>query len=303
MIDLQPGARARVEVPATSANLGPGFDSLGLALDLRDEYEVEILAQGVEVVCRGEGAQDLPTDRTHLVARSLITGLGLAGVSQPGFALTCTNRIPQGRGMGSSSAAIVGGLALAAALAGRQDDAALIAAASDIEGHPDNVAPATLGGLVISWLDDQGTARAQRVVIHPDVAVVLFVPEATSPTHTARQLLPATVPFADAVFNASRSALLIAALTQDPTRLWEATADRLHQEQRRANYPQSMAFVDHLRAQGHAAAISGAGPAVLVLTTGERQAGVLAAPAEGFTSLAVGIAAGVAATRITAWPS
>lgn len=266
MTSPQPGATARVSVAATSANLGPGFDALGLALDIRDSYEVEIAAgPALTVETVGECADQLPRDADHLVARALLTGLRAAGADEVGFRLRCRNAIPQGRGLGSSAAAIVGGLALADAVAGTGSPERLVHLASDLEGHPDNVAAAALGGLTISWLTGS-SARAVSLAVHPDVRLALFVPEATSPTAAARAALPATVPHADAAANAGRAALLVAALTQSPDLLFDATADLLHQQQRRATYEQAMRLVDDLRARGHAAVVSGAGPAVLVLT-------------------------------------
>lgn len=288
-----PGATAAVSVPATSANLGPGFDALGLALDIRDEYSVEVLATpGVTVDSAGECADLLPRGPDHLVARALLEGLRASGAPEVGLRLTCRNTIPQGRGLGSSAAAIVGGLSLAAALTGEGGPEALVQAASDLEGHPDNVAAAALGGLTISWLTGS-RARAVSLAVHPDVRLVLFVPDATSPTVAARAALPAHVPHADAAANAGRAALLVAALTQNPDLLYDATSDLLHQEQRRPTYPAAMALVDELRSEGLPAVVSGAGPAVLVLTP--TAAAVTARRAAGYSVREVSVGGGVSA--------
>lgn len=294
---IAPGTRARVSTPATSANLGPGFDALGLALDIRDDYEV-VVADGDDVLVTtiGQSATDLPTGPDHLVARSLLIGLERLGGPAQGFSLTCHNRIPQSRGMGSSAAAIVGGVALAGALLGITAADVLIEIATDIEGHPDNVAAAVLGGATISWLTD-GTAQATGLPVLPGITPVLFVPETTSPTAAARAALPDLVPHADAAFNAGRSALLVAALTQDPSLLLAATEDRLHQNQRRAGYAASWALVAQFRARGTAAAISGAGPTVLVLTgTTEEADEVARQPVAGFTAVLTRVGTGVSAT-------
>jgi homoserine kinase len=261
----------RVTVPATSANLGPGFDSLGLALELRDELEASVSdsALGVEVV--GEGAGDVPRDERNLVVRAMRATFEALGEQPRGVLLSCRNRIPHGRGLGSSSAAIVGGICLARGLvvAGSHllTDAALHLAA-ELEGHPDNVAPALLGGLAISGHDGTGFFAA-RVPVSPAVRVRAFVPPTTLSTRTARGLLPETVPHADAAANAGRTALLVAALAGRSDLLLTATADRLHQDYRRPAMPASLGLVDRLRSDGHAAVVSGAGPAVVVLTAGD----------------------------------
>lgn len=290
--------RAEVSVPATSANLGPGFDALGLALDLRDEYAVEVTGHDIVVEVCGQDADSLPRDRTHLVARALSATLAEYGAELPGYVLTCTNRIPQGRGLGSSAAAIVGGVSLAAGLLGDTDQERMLAIATRLEGHPDNVAPALSGGFTIAWLDD-GIGRSVALPVHPAVVPVLFVPERTSPTSAARSALPATVSHADAAFNAGRSALLVAALTAAPHHLFAATADRLHQEQRgAATYPEALALVRELRAQGLAAVVSGAGPTVLVLTSRDSAEAVAAQTPGGYRARVADVGAG-ATTRVS----
>ncbi|MBA9007725.1 homoserine kinase [Thermomonospora cellulosilytica] len=275
------GRRAVVRVPATSANLGPGFDSLGLALTLYDEVTVEVTEGGLVIEVDGEGADDLAgRGERHLVVRVLrrtfevIDELAGSGLGQPpGLRLSCVNRIPHSRGLGSSSAAIIAGIVAGRALhphGGLLDDAAALALATEIEGHPDNVAPCLYGGLTIAW-SGPGGPRAVRLDL--DREVVAFVPGHTLATERARGLLPQVVPHADAAANAGRAALLIAALTggaDDAEVLLAATEDRLHQGYRAPAMPESAALVDRLRAAGIPAVISGAGPTVLAFTTTSR---------------------------------
>jgi homoserine kinase len=264
-----------VEVPATSANLGPGFDCLGLALELSDTVVGEVVPDGLEVVVSGESAVDVPLDETHLVVRAMQAAFAAMGVSPPGLRLTCTNRIPHSRGLGSSSAAIVGGIVLARALVEGGDrlldGAGALSLANRMEGHPDNVAPALLGGFVICGQAD-GTVWAQQSPVDPSVSAVLFVPQVGVRTEVARGLLPATVPHPDAAANTGRAALLVAALAANPAHLLRATEDFLHQEQREPAMPGSLALVHRLREQGVAAVISGAGPAVLAFVTDDGDA-------------------------------
>jgi homoserine kinase len=270
MAELPVGRRARVATPATSANLGPGFDALGLALDVRDEIEVEVVASGLSVVVAGEGADSVARDESNLVVRAVRAGLDALDAQAPGLRLGCDNRIPHGRGLGSSAAAIVGGLRLASALCGEGlDDVDLLALAARIEGHPDNVAACVLGGLTIAYAGRSAgdAVRAVRLDVHSSISPVLFVPAQPLSTEVARELLPVEVPHRDAVDNAARSALLVAALTADPELLFDATEDRLHQSYRRPAMPETLDLVDRLRAAGHAAVVSGAGPSVLVLAS------------------------------------
>ena len=257
----------RVRVPATSANLGPGFDALGVALALHDVVEVRAVSTpGAVVDVVGEGAGGVPTDDEHLVVRAIREGLDHAGASQVGLRLECTNAIPHGRGLGSSAAAVVAGLLVARALVADPealDDAAVLALATAMEGHPDNAAPALLGGVTVAWTDD--AVRAARLPVHPDVLPVAIVPPYHLSTRRARGVLPAQVPHADAAFQAGRAALLVEALSRRPELLFPATEDRLHQEYRRAVMPDSLALVGVLRAHGVAAVVSGAGPTVLAL--------------------------------------
>lgn len=256
----------RVRVPATSANLGPGFDTLGLALSLHDELEAEAAGSGLRVEVEGEGADAVPRDESHLVVRAMRTAFDAMAATPPGLRLTCRNAVPHSRGLGSSSAAIVGGLVLARGLVagGRLllDDEALLRLAADLEGHPDNVAPALLGGFVISGRDE-GEWYAVPAGVDPRIEVEVFVPPTAVPTATARGLLPDAVPHADAAANAGRAALLVAALAGRPEHLLTATRDLLHQDHREPAMPDTLALVRRLRSAGVPAVVSGAGPSVL----------------------------------------
>ncbi len=256
----------RVSVPATSANLGPGFDSLGLALSLRDELQAEVIDTGLVVEVDGAGADAVPLDESHLVVRSMRAAFAAMEAAPTGLRLSCTNVIPHARGLGSSSAAIVGGLSLARGLVagGRLllDDDTVFRLAAEIEGHPDNVAPAFYGGFTISGHDDDGFYAVPSAV-DPRISAVVFVPPDPLSTELARGLLPAEVPHADAAADAGRTALLVAALAGQPEHLLRATRDYLHQEQRRSAMPATLDLVDALRADGVPAVVSGAGPTVL----------------------------------------
>ncbi|EWS99610.1 serine kinase [Intrasporangium oryzae NRRL B-24470] len=296
---MRPGRRSvRVRVPASSANLGPGFDSIGLALGLWDDYLVTATAEpGLHVEVTGEGANDVPTDDTHLVVATMRHTWSVLGVDAPaGLQLTATNGVPHGRGLGSSATAIVAGVIAAQALSGGPESpyAAGLAPgapvavdlgvanhlASSLEGHPDNASASVYGGLTVSWMPDgTGLDRGEctvtaRPALHPDIDVVAFVPDTQLSTRTARAVLPPTVPLAAAAAGAGRAALLVHALTADPAHLLAGTRDWLHQEARRPSYPETMALVDRLRSRGHAAFVSGAGPTVLVLTTRDAAAEV-----------------------------
>ena len=292
----------RVSVPATSANLGPGFDALGLSLDLRDQLEAEVLpGSGLEIDVAGEGADDVPRDGSHLVVRSMHAAFDALGERPPGLRLTCRNVVPHARGLGSSSAAIVGGLVLARGLVeggtDRLDDDALFGLAAAIEGHPDNVAPALFGGFTISG--HTGDAFwSTGAPLAPEVGAVVLVPPDGLSTEAARGLLPASVPHADAAANAGRAALLVAALAGQPRLLLEATRDLIHQDYREPAMPVSLALVHSLRSAGHAAVVSGAGPTVLVLTTATTDTDALLELApEGWRSSYVAI--GVAGATVT----
>ena len=267
----RPGRSVAVRVPATSANLGPGFDTLGLALSVHDELVVTVLpGPGLEIVVAGEGAQDVPTDASHLVVRSMAYAFEACGRAMPGIRLEARNAIPHGRGMGSSGAAVVAGLLAAKGLLAGDVDLGpetLLRLATELEGHPDNVAPALFGGLTIAWVDDHGPQH-KKLAVHRGVSPLVFVPDFTMSTSVARGLAPLQVTREDAVFNVSRSALLIAALTQSPELLMAATEDKLHQSYRAQAMPETDKLVRGLRAGGFAAVVSGAGPSVLVLADG-----------------------------------
>lgn len=256
----------RVRVPATSANLGSAFDCGGLALSLYDELVAQITDdEGISVDIHGEGAEELPRNHRHLVAKSMLAAFDLMGGRPRGFALVCANHIPHGRGLGSSSAAIVGGIVLARALVVGGDqllpDAEALALACELEGHPDNVAATLLGGFTIAWTE--GAGRGVTLPVHRDIVPIVCIPTSSLATKKARSLLPETIEHADATFNVSRSALLVAAITKFPHLLMEATDDKLHQQQRRDAMPKSIDLVAKLREAGFPAAISGAGPTVI----------------------------------------
>jgi len=270
-----PLSAVRITVPASTANLGSGFDTLGMALSCYDRVEVAV-ADGepgtASVSVSGEGAGRVPEDERHLVVRVLHKALAELGLPAPALRLRCENTIPHSRGMGSSAAAIVTGAAAAYALAGRDlrdpgNLEQLLQLTADWEGHADNVAASLFGGFVIAW-NEGGRFSAARMPVHPDVQPVVLVPETESATHTTRGLLPAQVPHADAAFAASRAALAVHAFTRDPRLLLAATEDRLHQDYREPAWPETLALVRKLRAQGVPAAVSGAGPTVLALPEG-----------------------------------
>jgi homoserine kinase len=260
-----------VRVPATSANLGPGFDTLGLALSVYDELVVTAIDPGrVEVEVTGEGAASVPRDASHLVVRAMAYAFAEAGREMPGVRLEAHNVIPHGRGMGSSGAAVVSGLLAAKGLLEGDVElrpAELLRMATALEGHPDNVAPALFGGLTIAWMDE-GAPQYKQLLVHRGVSPLVLVPEFTMSTSVARSLQPLQVSREDAVFNLSRSALLIAALMQSPELLLAATEDKLHQSYRAQAMPETDRLVRALRAEGFAAVVSGAGPSVLVLADG-----------------------------------
>jgi homoserine kinase len=266
--------RVRVRVPASSANLGPGFDALGLALSLYDDVEACATPDGLSVEVAGEGAAQVPLDGRHLVVRAMRAAWDVFGDAPAGLHLRCRNAIPHSRGLGSSAAAIVAGVVAAATLAGRdptQERAALLQVAAGMEGHADNAAASLLGGFVIAWENPQSPGNiaqrfcAVRLDAHPDIRPVALIAGVESSTATTRGLLPDRVPLADAAFTGSRTALAVLAFTRRPELLLPATEDRLHQGYRCPAYPESADLVDALRAAGVPATISGAGPTVLAL--------------------------------------
>ncbi|MGW1740628.1 homoserine kinase [Nocardia sp. NPDC001965] len=281
---LPAGLTVSVRVPASTANLGPGFDSLGMALGIYDEIEVRSTESGLNIEVEGEGADEVPWGPQHLVVRAIERGLEAAGIWADGLDVVCRNAIPHSRGLGSSASAAVGGLAAGCALAAQFDPALavdsdrLVQLAAEFEGHPDNAAASVLGGIVVSWTETgpgpdtdiaapQRLYRAVRLDPHPTLRPVVLIPEERSSTAQTRGLLPDLVPHRDAAFNVSRAALSVVALTQRPDLLLPATADRLHQTQRAPALPLTTAWIERLRGHGIAATVSGAGPTVLALVT------------------------------------
>ncbi|MDQ1482624.1 MAG: homoserine kinase [Actinomycetota bacterium] len=292
LTSLVPGSTVRVRVPASSANIGPGFDSIGLALGIWDEYVVTVVAEpGLHIDVKGEGVEDLPRDELNLVHQSMTRAWQELAVQVPtGLHMSCHNAVPHCRGLGSSATSIVAGIVVAQGLCdiasgqsavsrsggrevgrfdGNFDRIFTNNLAAALEGHPDNSSASIFGGMTLSWTDDVDPEQIHTVQLEvsSDVIPLVFVPDARLSTETARAVLPAQVPHAVAARNAGRAGLLVEAVTRRPDVLLAATREWLHQEQRRTSFPESMAFLDVLRGKGHAAVISGAGPSVLVLTT------------------------------------
>lgn len=294
------GASVLVEAPASSANLGPGFDSIGMALGLWDRCVATVVATpGLVIDVRGEGAGQVPQDASHLLYRTMLTTWAELGVEPPeGLHLECTNTVPHGRGMGSSATAIVTGIVVAQALCGTGEDVGRFDLgftndlAARLEGHPDNASASVFGGATLSWSEDaEGGTTTVNLRIHPDVVPIVFAPAAQLSTAKARAVLPAHVRLAEAAANSGRAALLVHALAVEPRHLVAATRDWLHQEPRRQSYAESMALVDRLRGAGHAAVISGAGPSVLALVLREALEAASALGPPGWRVLTPGIPA------------
>ncbi|MHB8339915.1 MAG: homoserine kinase [Mycobacteriales bacterium] len=267
-------AMVRIQVPATSANLGPGFDALGLAVGLYDVVLARVTDSGLRLDIAGEGAATLRRDGRHRVVSAMRETFALLGGQPRGLEVVCANRIPQGRGLGSSAAAIVAGVSAARALVlGGLPDADALALAARLEGHPDNVAACLFGGATLAWTEADGTARAVRLPVHPDLRPVLLVPPTTQRTKAARALLPEQIPHADAAHSAGRAALLVHALGTRPDLLLAATEDALHEPYRLAAQARTRALVARLRAAGLPAVLSGSGPSVLVLARSEAEVG------------------------------
>jgi homoserine kinase len=280
-------AALRVRVPATSANLGPGYDSFGLALSLGDEIVVRVAEDGLDLDVAGEGEQTVRRNHRNLVARAMYAAFDRLGGRPRGLEVRCLNRIPHSRGLGSSAAAVVAGVLAARSLTvggdERLDDDAVLALVTSMEGHADNVAAAVNGGFTIAWTS-QGKPRAVALEPSPAVVPVVFVPATEVRTAKARRALPPSVPHDDAAVNTARAALLVEAITHRPDLLFDATADLLHQQYRRAVMPRSVGLVDQLRSEGLAAVVSGAGPSVLVLCTDVDADAVASREARGFVS-------------------
>lgn len=304
-----PAAPVVVRAPASSANLGPGFDALGLALSLHDVAVVRVTSGGLDIEVSGEGRETATAGEKHLVVRAMRAAFDRLGRQPAGLSLRSLNAIPHSRGLGSSAAAIVTGILAARALLpdgpGLLPDRAVLELATGLEGHPDNVAACLHGSLVIAWTPDpagpdgaqraapdgarradlDGAQRADldgsqpaaprmiRLPVLEEIRPVLCVPAQGLATAAARGALPATVPHRDAAANAARSALLIAALTRDPSVLYDATEDYLHQRYRADVMPATADLLGRLRAAGLAATVSGAGPAVLALTVARHNPG------------------------------
>lgn len=272
--ELALGTSVKVTVPGSSANLGPGFDTLGLALGIYDVVEVEVIEAGTVVEIEGEGADDLPRDSSHLVVKAINAALHAAGAVAPGLRVSCKNTIPQSRGLGSSAAAAVAGVAAGNGLAGNPlSTEEIVQLASAFEGHPDNAAASVLGDAVVSWTEipvdgvSQPTYRAVGIPVHPDIRATALVPKFHASTQAVRKVLPEQVTHMDARFNVSRAALMTVALQSHPELLQESTRDRLHQPYRADVLPVTAEWVNKLRNRGYAAYLSGAGPTIMVLST------------------------------------
>ena len=289
----------QVQVPATSANLGPGFDCLGLALYLHDRYMAQVMdEQGVDIDVAGEGADSVPTTDKNLVIKAMYKGFDFLGGRPRGISLRQLNVIPHGRGLGSSASAIVGGLALARALVlggnERMSLEDMLNIANEMEGHPDNVSAAIYGSANIAWQENQRghlVAQSLNIEVDPRISALAFVPATELSTSKARKMLPETIAHQDAVKNSINTAVLVQALQGRPDLLLSATEDYLHQSYRQEAMPQSFALMTKFRKAGVAAFISGAGPTVLVLHTGgDTEAAELAhAAGEKFRMIALGI--------------
>lgn len=265
------GRKVTVRVPGSSANLGPGFDTLGLALSIYDVVEIEVIDDGLIVEVYGEGEGELPLDASHLVVKACIATLAAAGETAPGLKVVCHNTIPQSRGLGSSAAAATAGVIAGHALAGEVFSTdQLVQLAAEYEGHPDNSSASVLGHAVVSWTDTQGEHPQYHAVtlpVHPEIQATAFVPNFHASTAEIRKVLPSNVSHVDARFNAARSALLTVALQHDPSLLMAATEDRLHQPYRAEVLATTTKWVKTLREAGYAAFVSGAGPTCLALST------------------------------------
>lgn len=270
----------QVQVPASSANLGPGFDCFGLALNMHDRYVAQVLDDAIlDIDVTGEGADDVPRNEKNLLVKAMYKGFDFLGGRPKGLAIRALNVNPHGRGLGSSASAIIGGLVLARALVltgnEKMSDAKLLDLANEMEGHPDNASAALFGGATVSWQDhvkdshgrEKVVSHAVQLPVDTRIQAMAFIPATALATSKARKMLPDSIPFADAQRNSSNAALLTIALTQRPDLLLAATEDFLHQSYRAEAMKSSFDLVTKLRAAGIAAFISGAGPTVLALHT------------------------------------
>jgi homoserine kinase len=269
----------QVQVPASSANLGPGFDAFGLALGMHDRYVAQVLDDAVlDIDVTGEGADEVPRNEKNLLVKAMYKGFDFLGGRPKGLAIRALNVNPHGRGLGSSASAIIGGLVLARALVlngeDHMSDIQLLSLATDMEGHPDNVSASLFGGATISWFEEvkhKSSAHCLHLNIDPRIQAIAFIPSKALATSKARKMLPESIPFADAVRNTRNASLMSHALTTRPDLLLTATEDFLHQSYRAEAMPESYALVQKLRGAGIAAFISGAGPTVLALHTADQR--------------------------------
>ena len=269
----------QVQVPASSANLGPGFDAFGLALSMHDRYVAQVLDDVVlDIDVTGEGADEVPRTDKNLLVKAMHKGFDYLGGRPKGLAVRALNVNPHGRGLGSSASAIIGGLVLARALVlngeDQMSDIQLLSLATDMEGHPDNVSAALFGGATISWFEvkkHKSSAHCVHLNVDPRIQAIAYIPAKAVATAKARKMLPETIPFADAVANSRNTSLMSHALTTRPDLLFTATEDFLHQSYRADAMPESFALVQKLRGAGVAAFISGAGPTVLALHTADQR--------------------------------
>ncbi len=302
------GASCRVRVPATTANLGPGFDCLGLALSLWNEVRFTIDGDGVLVTSEGRGTGDLPTDETNLVAQAFLRLCDVAGLPVPaGLRVHCDIRVPMASGLGSSSTAIVAGLLGANTLLGRPfDRGRLLELAAELEGHPDNVAAALLGGLTI--VVQKGDRLLTKKILVPEVQVAVAVPDLPFSTREARAGLPTEVSMKDAVFNLQRTPLVVEALrTGDYELLSQVMDDRLHQASRLKLIPGGkVAWLAAQTAGAAAIAVSGSGPSLIAFvslaTDASRIAGIMAEAfaAVGVPAMPLGLSASAAGATVAA---
>lgn len=269
----------QVQVPASSANLGPGFDAFGLALGMHDRYVAQVLDDAIlDIDVTGEGADEVPRNDKNLLVKAMYKGFDFLGGRPKGLAIRALNVNPHGRGLGSSASAIIGGLVLARALVlngeDHMSDIQLLSLATDMEGHPDNVSASLFGGATISWFEvekHKSSARCIHLNVDPRIQAIAYIPSKALATSKARKMLPEAIPFADAVRNTTNAALMSHALTTRPDLLFTATEDFLHQSYRAEAMPESYALVQKLRGAGIAAFISGAGPTVLALHTADQR--------------------------------
>jgi homoserine kinase len=269
----------QVQVPASSANLGPGFDAFGLALAMHDRYVAQVLDDSIlDIDVTGEGADEVPLNDKNLLVKAMYKGFDFLGGRPKGLAIRALNVNPHGRGLGSSASAIIGGLVLARALVlngeDHMSDIQLLSLATDMEGHPDNVSAALFGGATISWFEvekHKSSAHCIHLNVDPRIQAMAYIPSKALATSKARKMLPESIPFADAVRNSTNAAVMSHALTTRPDLLFVATEDFLHQSYRAEAMPDSYALVQKLRGAGVAAFISGAGPTVLALHTADQQ--------------------------------